>query len=418
MTSKGFLGFSIICLIIVVAIFAYILNHQQCIIKHSPSMDILVNGLNKDYKFKNLRLRAMAESIFNYRLKYEYTKPEDEFVSIFSKLNASAEIAKPSNLSDVALYKLATASDSTHFNNLIFYIPIFNHERYVECIKAFDNESKTFRKIDEAKSTSDIIITEIFGIDMTSSTTDEELIHVRNEIQNNGDEVLFLILENGFINGHDRIESIETDRRIKKLHNSILESIKKSKSKIKDMGELDPQTNDRSKIYLYFKSASDYIRIAKQDNNELERIKMSLSANPKKVEFLDIAITTHSKNIDIIDKDFHIAMTTIYDKRITIIDNVVLDCVANIQTLIERLKQIESDRSKVFSISEIFDIKNESVKLIEKAQASIKEMINIRKDRYSDTLSDSVQSLSLKERILQHAKSVQDGVMELKKLTQ
>jgi hypothetical protein len=104
----------------------------------------------------------MAERIYEYRSSKEFAKPSGDRISIFM----ASDISTPpptSSLSDIALFKLTTAP-LDQFSILISYIPIFNHARYVECLKSYSPKSKTFKSIDLSRPTKDIIIKDVLGV--------------------------------------------------------------------------------------------------------------------------------------------------------------------------------------------------------------------------------------------------------------
>lgn len=112
--------------------------------EHSPTWEELHNSLNSDYEFKpDNYYKIMATQIYNYRLLNEYKKEDPGFVIIFKPINKNMTIPAADQLNDFTLHKLATCGVND-FSRLINFIPIFNHPRYVECIKSYNIETKTF----------------------------------------------------------------------------------------------------------------------------------------------------------------------------------------------------------------------------------------------------------------------------------
>jgi hypothetical protein len=165
MASTAFVlivGFLIMLVIGVIVAFALIVMAGTCSSSQSPSYKDLLDGLDANCNIKSMPLRLMARSIYEYRSSKEFTKPSGDRISIFM----ASDISTPppaSSLSDIALFKLATAPRD-QFSVLISYIPIFNHVRYVECLKSYSRKSETFKSIDPSRPTKDIIVKDVLGV--------------------------------------------------------------------------------------------------------------------------------------------------------------------------------------------------------------------------------------------------------------
>lgn len=175
----------------------YYISMEGCAKLQSPTFNNLVNGLNSNFEFKNEKLKLMAQRIYEYRSSVEYKSASDEFISIFiNPKDPTSPIDVSLFINDVALHKLATA-DANMFNVLVSYIPIFNHPRYLECIRAYDSSSMEFKNIDSNKSTKEIIINDILRIDEIS-VDDKYAELIRKDIKSKSDKELFDILMNGY----------------------------------------------------------------------------------------------------------------------------------------------------------------------------------------------------------------------------
>ncbi len=176
---KFLTGLLIAFLISAILSFALVITTSSCSNERSPEYCDLCCGLDKNCNFKSRDLRLMAERIYEYRLEHEYTPPSDTFISIFMMRNKPdpANLPAAESLSDIALHHLVTATDK--FSLLISYIPIFNHPRYIDCLKAFDQKTRLFRGIDSERSTKDIIIQDILGFGDESNT--KEIVSLYDE---------------------------------------------------------------------------------------------------------------------------------------------------------------------------------------------------------------------------------------------
>lgn len=165
MASNVFLlatGLLVLVVICAAVSFIVIIRQGTCSKVKSPIYEHLLDGLNSDCSFKTISLRLMAERIYEYRSLKEFIKPGGQYVSIFMATGVSSP-PPVASLSDIALFKLATASKD-RFSILISYIPIFNHPRYVECLKAYSKKSLSFKSIDSSRTTRDIIIKDLLGV--------------------------------------------------------------------------------------------------------------------------------------------------------------------------------------------------------------------------------------------------------------
>lgn len=189
MVSKTFLGISIVCLVIVAAVFHYFLTYPTCVFRHSLPFVELVDGI-ENYKFKNDHIRAMAESIFDYRINNEY--PDGP-----PSLYGGGLIPEKKDISDITLYKVVTAN-APDFGSRVFSIPIYNHPKYIQCLKSYDIKEGSFNPIDNTKATRDIIQRDILKIDPKVDSPIENIRIFQNEIQQYSSQDLFRFLQNGF----------------------------------------------------------------------------------------------------------------------------------------------------------------------------------------------------------------------------
>lgn len=159
---KVLTGFLLLLLIGSIIAFIAILNGSTCSTTKPPRYCQLCCGLDKHCNFKTRTLRVMAEHVYQYRLATEYKEvPQDKFISFFMMGNYPdiSNLPKVEDMKDIALHQLATA-DGADFNRLLAYTPIFNHPKYVQCLKAYDLKHKTFKDV----STRSIIIDEVLGL--------------------------------------------------------------------------------------------------------------------------------------------------------------------------------------------------------------------------------------------------------------
>lgn len=134
---------------ICIAALYVIVNTNICSISDTPSIEQLKSGLTDDYKFKNISLKEMAKRIYEYRMKHEYPKLKDKIINIYKVLGNRDMVPESSNVQDITLYKIATAKDDNEFMNHINFIHIYENNRYIDVVKAYDPQLNEFKDIDE-----------------------------------------------------------------------------------------------------------------------------------------------------------------------------------------------------------------------------------------------------------------------------
>lgn len=162
-------------LFLVVVLFSvgfYFLSVEGC---HAPTIAKLKNkGLDGRYRFKSKLYRLLAENIYQYRRKTFVSDAVAGVVSIIiaNSLTTNAIVTppEPSALSDVALHKLAT-EPLDRFSKLIYYIPMFNHSRYAECMQAYDSKTNTFK--DDKRS---VVLNDIFNLAVLKELTNPDSV--------------------------------------------------------------------------------------------------------------------------------------------------------------------------------------------------------------------------------------------------
>ncbi len=203
-------------LLVFVLVFYSVVFSSRCYKSNAPTYAQLLTSLNSNYKLKHTAYRTMASRIYEYRIANEYSRIADTYISIFMAKQMTTVPPPSSELNDFCLYKLATSS-TDRFNILVSYIPIFNHPRYIECIKSYDTVSKTFKSIDPDRSTKEIIIRDVLNIDDASKATLSESIlsyvqqsnptfdastvtpFINSWLSTTTDESLYNLLINGYI---------------------------------------------------------------------------------------------------------------------------------------------------------------------------------------------------------------------------
>lgn len=194
---------SILALITTIIGFWYMSNIETCASLHSPSIDDLMNnGFNRVvYTFRNKVFRAMCEHIYDYRVLKDYKYPSEPAHLICKNIKYPHHPPKHSELSDVALFMLATVGINEDvdmaqaFTVRMSYVQVINHPLYLDCIRAYFNGA--FGSIHPQKSTRNIIIHEILGVDTTLSE-DEHIKQAQIQMSALTDEQLYKILTIGF----------------------------------------------------------------------------------------------------------------------------------------------------------------------------------------------------------------------------
>ena len=133
----------------------------------------------------------MAEKVLEYRMEKEFNAVTEN-VSLFMNwegVSPEQKISFGTSLTDCALFNIATAP-TNRFSILVYYAPMYNHPRYIECVKAYNEDTGKFKDGAGGKSTRDTIIQEILNPVKTKSslatlalehTTDAELYQLLKE---------------------------------------------------------------------------------------------------------------------------------------------------------------------------------------------------------------------------------------------
>ena len=156
--------FTLIILAVAIPVFVLIGLKDNCL-KHPPSMLQLSESLDADYTFTTAAYRLAASRIYEYKAANEFIKrASDGYTSIFMLRNSIDTPPAAATLSDVALFKLALCTKD-RFSILVSYIPIFNHEQYAPCLRAYNPSKKQFGVLADGTPARDVIITEVLNID-------------------------------------------------------------------------------------------------------------------------------------------------------------------------------------------------------------------------------------------------------------
>lgn len=189
-------GILVVILVSLVIAYVVLLSVHSCHRTKTHTYGELKDALGPDLRYKDNSLRMMAERIYDYKIAHEKKTTQDAFVNIFLFSRSPDPYSKSaSSLSDVCLHKLAT-STAADFPKLVYYIPMFNHPKYVECIINYNRDAKKFS--DTTKAT---IINDILQFDAVTSTEAKwqgVLENVKTRLQD--DEFLYTILSAGYIN--------------------------------------------------------------------------------------------------------------------------------------------------------------------------------------------------------------------------
>lgn len=174
---------------------------QECYKEKVYTYDQLKDGLDSALHYKTKSHRIVAENIYEYKIAKELHNVDDTFVTIFlMNRNTDLQTLRVSTLTDVCLHKLVTSTPKD-FPRLLYYVPIFNHELYAQCMVNYDHRSKKFNNFDKSTPTRSIIINNILQIN--NHTTSGVLQDVVNRIlyqlnDAEDDEFLYTILNGGY----------------------------------------------------------------------------------------------------------------------------------------------------------------------------------------------------------------------------
>ncbi len=153
----------LIILVIIIAIRLCIIElNQTCKWRHCPPISELIKTvqITRNGDFINKEARAIAQLIYEYRSRfvYDYTM-KNNYINVF-KVRSPNVPYKIDELSDMALYRLSTCTGA-EFSKMMAFAYVYNNARFIECINAYNTQTRTFGSIDLKRSTRDIIIKDI-----------------------------------------------------------------------------------------------------------------------------------------------------------------------------------------------------------------------------------------------------------------
>jgi hypothetical protein len=148
----------------------------------------------KDYRFTSKYARCMAEKVLEYRMEKEFNAVTEN-VSLFMNwegVSPDEKISFGTSLSDCALFNIATAP-TNRFSILVYYAPMYNHPRYIDCVKAYNENNGTFNAVAGGESTRNVIIREILT-PVKNKTSLATLV-----LEHTTDAELYQLLRQGYV---------------------------------------------------------------------------------------------------------------------------------------------------------------------------------------------------------------------------
>ncbi len=212
--------FLLLVTVIVITII-YSVKEVKYVCKHRsarPYNEIINDlALSSDGKFINKDARAVASIIYDYRTQFIYDyKSKNNYINIFEIINPKIPYTAD-KLNDITLYRLVTCN-AMAFSKMIAFAYVYNNNKFIQCINAYDKEKKIFNEIEPGKSTKDIIIKDIlkFGDasvedlknsinsrikrnNLDKSITNEMIDSVINSLNGMNDEQLYNLINHGLI---------------------------------------------------------------------------------------------------------------------------------------------------------------------------------------------------------------------------